>query len=97
MTAPKTFGQIAWEANYPQAEKFGTWNSATESEKARHERIGAAIALECSRICTELAAGHMRQAPQQPPFGGADCRQQAAIECSQAILEAISCSSKEAT
>ena len=89
MTTPKTFGQIAWETAH---EGYGvTWDEDhSPTGKAQWERIGAAVALECSRICTEIAAVHMRQAPQQPPFGGADYRQQAAIECAEAIREAIS-------
>lgn len=98
MTAPKTFGQIAWEAMYSDALDVVSWPADhSPAGKAQWERIAAAVALECSRICTEIAAEHMRQAQGGDNTGASDYRQQAAIECAEAIREAISCSSKEAT
>lgn len=96
MTAPKTFGQIAFEASFDFAASAEVWTNQGEGNKAHWERIGAAIALECSRICTEIAAAHMRQAKDFEYSSMCDHSQQAAIECAEAIREAISCSSKEA-
>lgn len=95
MTAPKTFGQIAWEVDIdPRAIQ---WDKAHQEEREYWERIGAAIALECSRICIELAWEHMRKALGGDTSGASDHRQQAAIECAEAIREAISRSGKETT
>lgn len=96
MTAQKTFGQIAFEKSFDFAASAEVWTNQGEGNQAHWERIGAAVALECSRICTEIAAEHMRKAQDGVPCGAADFRQQAALECAEAIHEAISCGSKEA-
>lgn len=89
MTEPtKSLGQIASEAS-PRAAVNDDWRDMTEERKSMWERIAAAVALECSRICTEIAAEHMRKAQEGVPGDAADFRQQAALECAEAIREAI--------
>lgn len=90
MTAPKTFGQIAYEA-HETARGVTTfpWGALHALEHEFWEDIGASVALECSRICTEIAAEHMRQAQGGDNTGASDHRQQAALECAEAIREAI--------
>ena len=97
MTTEKTLGQIAYEAipNVFDVPHRWPWDHAMVADRMHWERIASAVAMECSRICTELAAEHMRQAQGGDNTGASDYRQQAAIECAHAIREAISCSSKE--
>lgn len=87
MTAPKTFGQIAYEANNP-VERF-PWHALHDANQRVWERIATAVTLECSRICTEVAAEHMRQAQGGDTSGASDHRQQAALECAAAIRQAL--------
>lgn len=88
MTAPKSFGQIAYEASFQFGPRW-PWEKLAPRGVASYERIAAAVALECSRICTEIAAEHMRQARGGDNTGASDYRQQAALECGAAIREAI--------
>lgn len=90
----KSLGQIAREVE--TSGYVRDWSEVHEQERAHWERIAAAVALECSRICIEIAAEHMRQAKDFEYSSMCDYRQQAAIECAEAIREAISCSGKEA-
>lgn len=94
MTTPKTFGQIAWDVDANQWSI--PWAKATDKEREYWTRIGAAVALECSRICTEIAAEHMRKALEGEGGHCEGAMQRAALKCAEAIREAISCSSKEA-
>lgn len=87
MKTPKTLGQIAFEAS--DDETYRDWIEIFPQHRNEWERIGASVALECSRICTEIAAEHMRQAQGGDNTGASDHRQQAAIECAEAIREAI--------
>lgn len=100
MTAPKTFGQIAWEAMYSDSLDVVSWDGDhSPADREKWERIGAAIALECSRICIELARRHLLQAQAQAQGGDESIacyyRQLAAIECAETIRESISFSTKD--
>ena len=84
MTAPKTFGQIAWEV---ETNGYGwDWSEVHDTERAHWERIAAAVAMECALIVEDRKVG-------LPSFFEIDERLDQAAE---AIREAISCSSKEA-
>lgn len=98
MTDTKTFGQIAHDASAHAGRRIAPpYNLIDRFEREMWERTAAAVALECSRICIELSRGHLLKAQDQvgEESIGSYYRQLSAIECAEAIREAISFSTKD--
>lgn len=80
MTAPKTFGQIAFEASFDFAASAEVWTNQGEGNQAHWERIASAVAaaqqqriaawlLEQPDMCTTDSQAALYQAAQMLMHG----------------------------